>query len=189
MQSKLPRPKKCKVCKIKFQPERFFQSCHSPECAAIKAIADRRKKEKKELAARRQDAMRMGKRQARARRAAQDYARTRDIKCFEKNGEIPVCIMCGSSNPKSWHGCHFVSVGSRGGPRALHPANINLGCSKCNLFSAQNDTKYRYNMIVKYGLEMVEYLETASFDYKMTADEVDEIWKYYKSLLKELKCN
>ena len=131
--------------------------------------------------------MSIKERQVRARLAAQAFARARDIKCFKDRGENPKCILCGSDNPKSWHGCHFVPVGSKGGPKSFHPANINLGCSQCNFFANQSATQYRENMIVKYGVDMVEYLETASLDYTMTADEIDEIWQHYRKEIKLLK--
>lgn len=186
MKQKAPRKKKCAFCLEIFQPTRPFQNCCGPLCAIDKAKADRAKKEKKELVERRNNAMPMKKRQARARKSAQEYARLRDMRAFEERGELPKCIMCGNENPTSWHGCHFVSVGSKGGPRSLHPANINLGCGQCNFFRAQNDTQYRENMIVKYGAEMVEYLTNAPLDYAMCDEEVDEIWKYYRSEIKRL---
>lgn len=166
----------------------------SIKCALELAKRKREKKEakdraesKRETRVRKEAILTLRQREAKARKAAQEYARLRDIKWFIDRGEQPKCIMCGTENPSSWQGAHFIAVGSKGGPRSFHPANINLSCLQCNLFKAQEQTEYQANMVRKYGAAMVEYLKTAPLDYTMTAEDIEDVRAHYRQLIKELK--
>lgn len=192
--------RKCRICKAPALGQSIIPVC-SPRCALELAKCAREKKEtrdynaarkvkkevRQEIKARKEKLLTIKARQKRARTTAQEYARLRDMQWFESMGEQPKCIMCGKTDVKSWHGCHFIPVGSKGGPKSLHPCNINLGCGQCNFFAAQESTQYRENMIVKYGQEIVDYLEKTPLDYVMSSEDIEEIRTHFKQLTKELK--
>jgi len=168
--------------------------CQNPACLLKKAEANRKKKEAKERSKSAREkreakeaSLTMRARQKRARDKAQEFARLRDLADFAERGERPKCIMCGRENPASWHGCHFVAVGSKGGPKSFHPANINLGCGQCNFYKDQSQTEYRENMIKKYGLKVVLYLENEPLDYDLSVQDVEEIRAYYREETKRMR--
>jgi hypothetical protein len=176
-------------------PNTSFETWCCIDCALVIARTKQERKEKKQRALMKQKEkldraiMRVKKEKLktisellkRARETAfQVWVKKRDFKWFEENGLDPACIMCGNKNPKSWHACHFQSVGSK--PELqFHPANCNLGCGQCNFFANQSDTEYENNMVVKYGKEMVEYLKNYNATCRWDREEIEDIRQHFKS--------
>ena len=159
MKRRATRQKTCKSCKLKFTPDRQMQSVCSPLCA-IKMIDKR--KEKENLAAKRDERRRLKEQKEKVKSLAQllkeaesvvnRYVRLRDhhLGC------------CSCDKPKSWggqwHASHYRSVGSSPHLRFnLH--NIHKGCSQCNNYRSGNIGEYRIRLIARFGLDYVESLE------------------------------
>ena len=79
-----------------------------------------------------------------------------------------------------------MSVGSR--PELqFHPANCNRQCDGCNLSRKSISHKYRAGMVVKWGLEITEYLENYHGVLRLTVDDIKEIKKHFRAELNRLK--
>ncbi|MEE9223088.1 MAG: recombination protein NinG [Nitrosomonadaceae bacterium] len=113
------------------------------------------------------------------------------------------CISCGRSaheveNTEGWKtggawDCgHFLSVGAHSHLR-FDPRNAHKQCKSCNggsgKYTRKNHTvskEYRERIIIKIGLEYVEWLEGPHPTKKWTIDELKGLETHFKTLLKEL---
>ena len=72
------------------------------------------------------------------------------------------CISCGKpDNGDVRHASHFKSRGANSFLR-YHPMNVNASCVKCNVYNSGALDGYTLGIIEKYGIEALEYLNTAS---------------------------
>lgn len=117
-------------------------------------------------------------------RLANKYCRLRDTQGIGAN-----CISCGSwKEHDQMDGGHFIPTTS--GALRFDERNINAQCTKCNRFLHGNARGYYKGMIVKYGLDVVEELESREGGtYKWTIAELEEREAYYKAKLKELEAS
>ena len=65
--------------------------------------------------------------------------------------------------------------------------NNNKQCSPCNNHLSGNAVEYRINLIRKYGIEKVEWLEAQNEPKKWTLEEIKAITDYYRKMLKRIK--
>ena len=151
------RKKKCKICKKKFDPWNSLQKVCSPECAVILARSDIKKKEDREhREAKRKlnDTIKIWK--PKAQKAFNEYVRERD--------KYEPCISCNTTNPTqyfrggSWDCGHYRSVGACPELR-FEEKNAYKQCKRCNSHMSSNHVEYRINLIKKFGIELVEWLE------------------------------
>ena len=71
------------------------------------------------------------------------------------------CISCGKpDNGDVRHASHFKSRGANSFLR-YHPMNVNASCVKCNVYNSGALDGYTLGIIEKYGIEALEYLNTA----------------------------
>lgn len=71
------------------------------------------------------------------------------------------CISCGKpDNGDVRHASHFKSRGANSFLR-YHPMNVNASCVKCNAYNSGALDGYALGIIDKYGIEALEYLNTA----------------------------
>lgn len=174
--SKPRKPKICKNCKESFIPERSFQNTCGFDCAMAharkktetnkktvknKAIKEFREKDKSWL-------MKI------AQQTFNKYIRLRD-------GNI--CITCGNTE-RQIHAGHFRPVG-RNSKLRFNPINCHSQCSICNNHLSGNLVPYREAMVLKYGEEEVEKLESDNAPYKYTVEELKEIIERFKELTKK----
>lgn len=168
------KPKPCPVCEEDYTPFQSFQKCcPKPSCANEmgKRIKQKKldKQHKKEKLVYRLDTKKVSQWIKEAQAIANRYARLRDY--------YDPCISCGASKEEveskqgwktggCWDGGHFQSRGKKPQLR-FNLFNINKECKSCNggsgKFShkeATTSAKYRANLILKIGVEKVEYLET-----------------------------
>lgn len=107
---------------------------------------------------------------------AQKYARLRD--------RLDGCISC--DKPASWHGqwhgSHFRPAGNNKAV-ALNLINIHKACSECNRIKSGNLINYQDKLIVKIGLDRVNWLKTQSQPYTHSI----EYLRRYKKVVGE-KC-
>lgn len=167
MKIKFPRKKKCKVCEIKFQPERQMQSCCTIKCAITKVENDKEVKSKKDLAETRKSEKAF-KTETRKRKKA---LISRDD-LFDKHQALvnqwvlsvrdvdKPCCTCGKSDPSvKYDAGHYRS---RGACRELRfeLTNIHKQCSvNCNGWGSGMRKEYRDFITHKYGGEHLEWLD------------------------------
>lgn len=69
------------------------------------------------------------------------------------------CIDCGKQMLKQVHGAHFHNVGGNENIRYnLH--NIHSATSQCNKFSSEHKVGYREGIILRYGDDYLEFIDT-----------------------------
>jgi len=84
------------------------------------------------------------------------------------------------------HAGHFKTVGAQSALR-FHWANIHKQCSQCNNFKSANLMDYEPNLISKVGQEIVDFLKRDHPPQKLTIDDLDDIWHWFKLLSWTLK--
>ena len=184
---------KCKICRLDFTRSRPLQAVCGLECAmqtaTIKAAV---KRVKTEQADKRETKAKLKvltdtkpKLTKAAQKAFNEYIRARDI-------GLP-CISCDS--PIKWDSgatggvCdagHWLSVGARVNLR-FNENNCHAQCKHCNNQLSGNAANYRIGLVKRIGIERVEALEC---DHKLnhySKDELKEIEKKYKLMLKQLE--
>ncbi len=174
------RSKKCKACKEKFTPDRSFQTTCSFDCAIEYA-----KKKSKEN---RLKANRKAKRELRdndksiwiktAQRTVNRYVNLRD-----KNEP---CISCGCAVGYRQEAGHFRSSGGNSRVR-FNTLNIHSQCHKCNCYLSGNLVPYRDNLIVKIGLENVEWLESQTSPKKYEIDYLKRLAEIFRKKIERLE--
>jgi len=178
------KDKKCKICKNSYTPTRQLQpTCEKFQCQLDYANKHLKKselnkkkqinKEKKDFYAKDVTTMKM-----KAQKIFNQYIRERDKHLF--------CISCQKPNDGAFDCGHFKP---RGGFSALafNEDNCSGQCKKCNRFLSANLIDYRKNLIIKIGLERVEFLETCTQTKKWTTEELTEIIEKYRLKYKKLK--
>ena len=176
------KPKKCKVCKADYVPQKMGQHVCSPECALSLAVSQRGKAEKvarvkerradKEKLKTRSDWMRE------AQAAFNLFIRLRDA-------DEP-CISCGRHHTGQYHAGHFLSVGARPELR-FEERNVHKQCSACNNHLAGNIVLYRKALFSKIEAGGVDWLEGPHEPKKYTIDDLKQIKVTYTAKVKELK--
>lgn len=167
MTRKPPKPKRCQVCREKFQPARPMMKACGPVCALALVKATQEKK-------RQQD-------DRKATRAAKERVKTRGEWAREAQAEInryvrlrdrhKGCVSCakGPSWDGQWHCSHFRSVGAAPELR-FNLWNMHKGCSICNNHLSGNIQGYRPELVRRIGLERVEWLEGSHEPGRYTID-------------------
>ena len=142
-----PRPRKCKVCKVKFQPDRHMQPCCSVKCAIEKTKLDKSKERRKA--------------DAEAKRKLKTYSQwfkeTQTVfnKWIRLRDEKEPCISCQRFHTGQYHAGHLYSTAARPDIR-LHPDNVAKQCSACNTHLSGNAILFKENLIKKIGQKRVE---------------------------------
>lgn len=178
MSLKKPRPKKCKVCKETFQPERNLQPCCSIKCAIAKVKIDKAAKAKKDAAQRKQDIKPRAQWLREAQKEFNAYIRLRD--------KDKPCISCQRHHKGQYHAGHYRSVGACPELR-FNELNVRKQCAPCNNHLSGNIGEYRINLVKLIGVENVEWLEGSHEPLKLSIDDIKSIKAEYKAKQKELK--
>lgn len=175
---------KCKVCRSEFVKRSMTHKCCSPECAETFAKLERAKKERKEIAAKRETFKTRSQWMKEAQIAFNAYIRERD-----KNR---LCICCnrpiseGGGTTGGLFDCgHYRSVGSAPHLR-FDERNAHGQRKQCNRWGAGRAVDYRIGLIKRIGLEQVEALEAEQTAKKYTSEELKEIKRIYTAKRKEL---
>ena len=171
--------KKCRNCKVDFEPFQTTQVVCSTSCAIDVA----RKKVKKDY---RQQTTKLrkefqGKDRSYQLKLAQaafnSYIRERDL--------YYPCISCGRHHDGQYHAGHYKTIGSHPELR-FNERNCYKQCAPCNNHLSGNIIEFRRRLIEIHGVEMVEWLEGPHEPKKYTIDEITHIKDIYKAKLKEL---
>lgn len=174
------KPKKCKQCGKEFQPFQTTQKVCSPKCALgfakEKAVAERKKQNKADVRAMRENDRRHQLRLAQA--AFNAFIRARDAN--------EPCISCQRHHKGQYHAGHYFSVGAHPELR-FNELNVNRQCAPCNDHLSGNIANYRKHLINKIGQDKLDWLEGPHEPKKYTLEQIKEIKALYKQKLKDLQ--
>lgn len=174
------KPKKCKNCKQKFQPQRPLQYICSVPCAREynqKLLQKQYNKERREWYSKNKTLSTLEKE---ARKIFQKWIRIRDK-------DLP-CISCGALNAKQWDGGHFYKAELYSG-LIFDEDNCHKQCSRCNDLYSGNELLFREGLIKRYGEDYVKDLEMIKDglrDYEFSKQELIEIKNKYSQKIKQL---
>lgn len=184
---------RCKNCKNKFVPRYFLQKfcMDSDEC--IKAFAawskvQTDKKQNKEWREEKKvlkDKLKtLGEYEKEAKVFFQHWIRIRD------NSKGYNCISCGAkiTIPTS-DGSHYYNANQFSG-LIFNEMNCHASCQKCNRFEGGRLLDYREGLIVRYGVEYLNDLESKKEthrNYKYSKQELIEIKNKYSKLVAAFK--
>lgn len=172
-----PKPRSCPVCRNGFVPSKPLQKVCSPRCA-VKKVKQDKAEERAQVKTRKEKALTLSQRRARAQVEVNAYVRLRDA-------HLP-CISCGRFHEGQWHAGHYRSRGAAV-HLALDPRNIHRQCAPCNTHLHGNAIGFRAGLLERYGLEFVEALEADNTPRHYTADEIDAIRDTYRAKTKKPK--
>lgn len=176
---KKPRKKKCKVCLKVYQPERPLTEACGIKCAIALAEIKRRKKADKEHRERKRQLKPMSHWLKETQKVFNEYIRLRDYR--------EPCISCGTLDAPEWCAGHYRTRGAASHLR-FNEQNVHKQCNKhCNLELSGNIQNYRPRLIAKIGLEAVEALENDNSTKSWTYEELEEMRKHYRALIRELE--
>ena len=176
--AKLPRKKKCAVCKLTFQPERSIQPCCSIKCAIDKVQIDKQAKFDKETKLKKEAIKSRVQWLREAQKEFNAYIRLRDA-------DKP-CISCQRHHQGQYHAGHYRSVGACPELR-FNELNVWKQCAPCNNHLSGNIGEYRINLIKLVGVKSVEWLEGKHEPSKLTIEQIKEIKDCYKLKQKVIK--
>ncbi len=167
--------KKCKVCGEKFTPTftSFQKTCNATQCLVAFGKTERTRINRKETRESKRDRSYWMRR---CQTEFNKYIRNRDKK--------DPCISCNRHHDGQYHAGHYKTVGG-------HPAlrfeedNCHKQCSVCNNYKSGNLSEYRSNLLIKIGLERVEWLEGPHDPVKYTIEDLQEMLSKYQSLNKK----
>jgi len=171
------RKKKCKHCKIWFEPERDNQLvCENIECAISYGKVLKEKQQRQTKKAFNQT----------------DKSKLRDSAIFYFNKFIRLrdkylpCVSCGHTHGRQFHAGHFKPAGANPQLR-FNELNVHKQCSICNNYKSGNLADYRIELINRIGLKNVEALDIDRSIKKYSVDDYKNIIVKYKLKIKELE--
>ena len=192
--SRQPKPKKCRVatCGASFVPARLGQAVCSPDCAILDAPKnlERARKslaqvERREIKVRKEKLKSRADHLREAQAAVNEFIRLRDA-------HLP-CISCDSTpndndlmTGSRWDAGHYRSVGACPELR-FEPLNIHRQCVRCNRNLSGNAVEYRIRLVLRIGVDKVDWLEGPHSARKYTVDEIKTIKADYRAKTRELK--
>jgi len=184
MQTKPRKPKKCQICGAEFIPMSSMHVVCTFGCS-IKMLDQ--KNERKRLAAARKDRVDTRKALDRIKTKAQrmkeaQAAFNRFIRL--RDDGLP-CISCGRMHGGQVQAGHYRTTKAAPELR-FDEFNVNLQCAPCNNHLSGNIVEYRKGLLQKYGLMMVEYLESKHDPKHYTIDDLIEIKRAYTEKAREL---
>ena len=191
--------KKCRACKVKFEPFNSLHVACSLECAQEVAIKDLERRD-----ARRAKAQRKWVREQKERiKPRRDWIKEaqKEFNSFirARDAHLP-CICCGEwGKDEQWKpggqydAGHYLSVGSHPELR-FDEANCHKQLKSCNAGEGKYAHKrrtvgeeYRLRLIEKIGVSEVERLEGPHDPKHYSIDDLKEIKAKYRALTRELQ--
>jgi len=174
-------PKKCKVCKESFVPtfSSFQKTCNSVECLVDFGKLEATRLNKGEIRQAKKKARDNDKQHwlKRVQVEFNKYIRNRD--------HNDPCISCKRYHTGQYHAGHYMSVGGHSAALRYNEDNCHKQCSVCNNWRSGNLSEYRSNLLIKIGLERVEWLEGPHEPKKYTVEELKSMLTHYQKLNKQ----
>lgn len=177
---KKPRPKSCKVCEEKYQPDRPLTEVCGVKCA-IELV--KIKQQKKEDAAHRERKREFKQNDVKVRKAAAKKACHAYIRERDKNKP---CICCDAPLSANYHAGHWLESGNN--PKIRYDErNISAQNLNCNYFKGGDSGNYEKNLRIRIGDKNVdELLSMKGGVMKRTAQDYKDIETHYREKLKNL---
>lgn len=182
--------KKCKVCKLLYQPRSSFQTECSPKCAVVALRDEKRTPDRRKLV---EKLKRQENAQMKREWKENDISTVRDqaqgifntfIRLRDKDEG---CISCDTWNTgNQFHAGHYRTRGAASHLK-FNEDNCHKQCAQCNGVKSGNIESYRPRLIEKIGLERVEALENNNEIHRWTIEEYRAVRDRYKQKIKDLK--
>ena len=178
--SRKPRRRKCAQCREWFQPMQMGQTACSVPCAIMQSKMDVLRRV--HTTPRRTGNPKTDRRTAlkRCQVAFNAYIRARDAHLG--------CVSCHlpADWDGQWHASHYRSVGAAPELR-FDPLNCHKACSVCNAWKSGNLDRYRPKLIVRIGLENVEWLEGPHEPVRLHIDTISAMAARFRKMTRDLK--
>lgn len=187
MTAKPPRPKKCRVCPVKFTPSKPLQVVCSPSCALLHA-KQKGEKERKALAKIERKAIREVKERVKPRAEYMKEAQAVINRYVRLRDAHLGCVSCDrpSTWQGQWHASHYRSRGAAPHLRFnLH--NIHKACSICNNHLSGNIMGYRPELVRRIGAQGVEALEASQVRADFTIDYLKRLKRVFAKKARRLE--
>ena len=183
---------RCKYCKQKVEKLQIKIPQVCKECVVIHFEANKEKllnkakkqvdnKKKKERAELKESLKSISKIISEIKPIFQKYIRLRDK-------DLP-CISCGNAKTTDWAGGHYFSAGIYSG-LMFDERNCHKQCNNnCNKHLSGNLLEYRKGLILRYGMDFVNQLESESNEkrnYKYTKEQLIAKKLQYDIKIKEM---
>jgi len=171
---------RCKNCKQKFEPIRFnHKYCLNDEC--IRAfVAEVKEKTWKQTKTRMKNEL----------ETVQDIVKAAQIvfnKYINLRDKGLPCVSCGKPIKGRVNASHFWNANNHHNVR-FDEDNVHSSCITCNQFLSGNLLEYRTRLCSKIGQKRFDELEAKRHvTKKWTKDELKEIIKKYKDLVRDMK--
>jgi len=173
LKTKINTKKKCEHCKKPFKQFNSFHVYCKPDCL----FADMERKKREDYMSAIQGEGPTKKADSVSRQHSLTQPVFNEWARVVKEQDATCCISC--QRPRgAWqeHCGHFKSVGASGILR-YEPDNAHIQCPVCNTHKSGNIVEYRKHLVIKIGLDRVEWLEA----------EAGKTRKYQKSELQDLR--
>ena len=190
MPVKGPRLRKCAVkgCANRFQPRNISHKVCGADCAAVHAVAERKRLDAKQTRDRKQALKRKGDYLSEAQAAFNAFIRYRD--------RDEACICCGNPDARGagglgggWDAGHWISRGHASHLR-FNEANVHKQRKGCNRPGGTTRAKYRVGLADRIGeaaVRELEALEYAPTEKRWTVEELAAVTATYRAKLRALK--
>lgn len=180
------RKRKCAVkgCSTRFQPRNMSHKVCGADCAAVFAVAERKRLDAKQTKARKLALKTLPDWIKDVQRVFNAYIRARD--------HDKPCICCGRTSSKqfltgsNWDCGHYRSTGSAPHLR-FDERNAHRQLVVCNRHGAGRAVDYRRGLIERIGLETVEALEADQAPRRLTIEDLKRMKVEYSAKLRALK--
>jgi hypothetical protein len=96
------------------------------------------------------------------------------------------CISCGRFHTGQYHAGHYRTVGANPELR-FDDRNCHKQCAPCNNHLSGNIVNYRINLLSRFGVDFVDYLEGPHEPKRYTIQDLKEIQQTYSRKIKELQ--
>jgi hypothetical protein len=167
--------KKCKVCKVSYQPFSTISAVCSPVCAIAYA---KTKQGIKHVEKAKRAEYRVAKENIKTKATWAKEAQTAFNKYVRLRDNIRPCISCQRHHDGQYHAGHYLSVGSSPSLR-FNVLNCHRQCAPCNNHLSGNIVLYRVNLIKKIGLDKLEWLEGPHEPNRYRINELKRIKKIF----------
>lgn len=174
------RRKRCKQCKMMYQPKLQNQLVCSLACSIPYGREMKLKARERAHRARKRALKTKAQWAKDAQTAFNAFIRTRD-----QIANLP-CVSCGRHHNGQWHAGHYRPVGGQGAALRYNELNCWRQCAPCNNHKSGALTDYRIELIKRIGIDLVEWLEKDHPPANWTIDELQALKKYYQNAKKEL---
>ena len=170
---------RCKHCKEKFIPIRFnMKYCTEVKC--LRAFSEEiKQKTWKETKTRMKTEL----------KTTQDWLKEAQVvfnRWIRERDQGQLCISC-NTVPKKKNAGHYFSSGGHSNVR-FDEDNVHLQCEHCNTFLSANLLNYQIGIEKRIGAErLIELQGKAHLEKRWSVEELKEIIKKYKDLIRDMK--